>query len=240
VIEVALGRRLDDASGSFDRAQRLGDLALQCFGAPIRSVRVRVHRNRSTLVSWKHERGRLHLGVHEALLHHPDDVLAVAKHRDEAALARLRAVPRMEEVPKSLEAEGHVHDLSALAATERARPALRDLGDLAVGWGRWPTRAPRKSLRLGSCQAGPPPVVRIHPVLDHRDVPAWFVGFVLYHELLHVRFPPLQQGRRRVVHPRSFRMAERQHPHYAEATAWERRHVRALLDRTAARVRGAR
>jgi len=77
-------------------------------------------------------------------------------------------------------------------------------------------------------------VIRIHPVLDHPEVPAWFVAFVLFHEMLHVAIPPEAGTKRRRVHTRRFRAAERAHPDYARAMAWEKTHVRHLIQRVAA------
>jgi len=233
--DVVLCRGLADASGSFDRALALAERAAKALQQP--SIRIRVHRNRRTLIRWRVLRDAYEIGVHHAFLPHPDDVMAVVLHRDDAAWSRLRALPRGDEGP-ALATEGHAHDLQALLGP--AQDAIRwpegPPDDLVLGWGRWPTQPPRRNLRLGSCAAGPPPVVRLHPVLDHPDVPDFFVGFVLFHELLHVRFPPLVEGRRRVVHPRSFRVAEQRHPDHGRATAWEVRHVSDLLARARAHV----
>lgn len=74
-------------------------------------------------------------------------------------------------------------------------------------------------------------MIRIHPVLDHPDVPDWFVAFVLFHEMLHIAIPPEEGGKRRRVHTPRFRAAERQHPDYGRATAWEQQNIRALIAR---------
>lgn len=233
--EVVLCRGLPDASACWDLAQGLAEQASVRLGKP--RVRIRVHRNRRTLIRWRVRPDVYEIGVHHAFLPHPDDVLAVVRDRDDGAWQRLQALPRGDDTP-TLATAGHAHDLEALLApaTEAIHWPSGPPEPLVVGWGRWPTRPPRRNLRLGSCAAGPPPLVRIHPVLDHEDVPHWFVGFVLFHELLHLRFPPVVEGRRRVVHPRSFRAAEQRHPDYRRATRWEREQVGVLLARARARV----
>jgi len=235
-VEVRLPRSLPEARRAYDLADALGRLALERFPR-FDGVRVRVHRNRSTLIRWRQRGDVMELAVHEAFLPHPTDVLAVVGDRCPAAWERLQALPRAVTPPR-LRAEGSVHHLMPLWEEEVARvQAVAPFdADPLVGWGRWPGRPPKRSLRLGSCQPGPPEVVRVHPVLDHRSVPDWFVGFVLYHELLHLRFPPITRGRRRIVHPRSFRQAERRHPRFAEAEAWESEQIGALLRRARARV----
>jgi hypothetical protein len=105
---------------------------------------------------------------------------------------------------------------------------------IPIGWGRWPTRFPRHSLRLGSCTTGDAPVIRIHPVLDHASVPAWFVGFIVFHELLHVVHPPHPGETRRNIHTPAFRRAEAKHPDWGRAEQWEKRNIRALIVRTRA------
>lgn len=234
MIEVKLPSTVPEAAKLWDLAHDLGAAALARW-PKLGGARVRVHHNRHNLITWSQRQSKLRLGVHAAFLPHPHDVLAVVADRDPAAWQRLLALPREARAP-TLTTTGHVHDLAELLAAERGRPDVRTVAEVAVGWGRWPARPPRRSLRLGSCQQGPPRVIRIHPCLDHREVPDWFVGFVLFHELLHLRFPPLTEGRRRVVHPRSFRMAERRHPRWADAEAWEAAHVTTLLQRVRRRV----
>ena len=232
-IEVRLPASLADARRAYDLAHALGEQALAAWPhLGTTEVTVRVHTNRSTLLSWRRTARTLALSLHEAFLPYPDDVLAMVDRRDPAAWARLQALPRAATPPR-LTTAGAVHDLAPLWQEEvsRVKAVAPFTTEALVGWGRWPGRAPRRSLRLGSCQAGPPEVVRIHPVLDHASVPDWVVGFVLYHELLHLRFPPIQQGRRRIVHPKSFRQAERRHPRFHDAEAWERDSITGLLGR---------
>jgi hypothetical protein len=223
--DIVLPRDLPDGRAAWDAARALADQAAVAHPTAV-GVRVKVHRNRRTLISWRHTAGWYELRVHYAFLDHPADVLAVATQRDAGAWHRLRALPR-EGREVQLQAAGHVHDLDALYAIEAARIPYPE--PVTLRWGRWPNTPPRGSLRLGSCQGGPPATIRIHPVLDHSDVPDWFVSFVVYHELLHLRHPPMQQGSRRLVHPRSFRQAERRHPRYDEATVWEKQAIHGLL-----------
>ena len=233
---MKLGRSLVDARKAYDLAESLGRAALAHWPRFDRA-RIKVHSNRHTLMRWRDQGDLVELSVHEAFLPHPTDVLATVD-REPLAWERLQKVPRHVKPPK-LRTKGAVHDLRPLfeAEVQRVQSVSPFEHEAHVGWGRWPGRPPARSLRLGSCIGGPPQVVRIHPVLDHDTVPDWFVGFVLYHELLHLRFPPVRQGRRRIVHPKSFLQAERRHPRYAEATAWERAEVKVLLARVRARFR---
>ena len=54
-------------------------------------------------------------------------------------------------------------------------------------------------------------------VLDRIDTPKLAVEYVLFHEMLHLRFPAEHKGARRRVHTRDFKDAERQFEGLAEA-----------------------
>lgn len=53
--------------------------------------------------------------------------------------------------------------------------------------------------------------------LDSPAVPRYVVEYIVYHEMLHIRFPVERQGQRRVVHSREFWEAEKQFPQYEMA-----------------------
>jgi len=141
-------------------------------------------------------------------------------------LRRVKAPP--------LRSRGLHHDLAALAELERVEH-FPEMLPIPIGWGRREPRQRRSlcSIRLGTYEANGPdgPSVRIHPRLDDPRVPAWFIGFVIFHELLHhalgVHMSP--RGDRRELHPFAFRDAEADHPRYAAALAWEDANIMALL-----------
>ena len=60
-------------------------------------------------------------------------------------------------------------------------------------------------------------------------MPEWFVGFVVFHELLHHRLGVSVRGGRRVIHSREFRTLEASHPRYQDAQQWERTVLPELL-----------
>lgn len=234
-LRVSLRGSLPSPSTAWDAGAALGRVLLAQPG--VEACDLTVNANRRQVLSWARRGGQLRLSVHWALLEHHDDLVHLLTRGDRSAWARLRRrIPQQPVTGEVGPSRGRVHDLHRLLATERER-LPRDPGELHLEWGRWPTIPPRRSLRLGSCDNASPPRIRIHPVLDHVDVPAWFVGFVLFHELLHVVFPPIDRGLRREVHPASFRAAERRHPHYAAALRWERERIHDLLARTRRQVR---
>lgn len=228
-LRVSLRGGLPSPSTAWDAGAELARVLLAQPG--VDACDITVNANRRQVISWARRGGQLRLSVHWALLEHHEDLVHLLTRGDRTAWARLRRrLPEHGAVGDLGPVEGSTHDLQRLLAVERER-LPRDAGEVRLGWGRWPTTPPRRSLRLGSCDTGSPPQIRIHPVLDHPTVPAWFVGFVLFHELLHVVFPPIDRGLRREVHPASFRAAERRHPHHAAAVRWERERVQELLER---------
>ncbi|TAN21510.1 MAG: M48 family peptidase [Acidobacteria bacterium] len=59
--------------------------------------------------------------------------------------------------------------------------------------------------------------ILISRVFDSPRVPRFVLEYVLYHEMLHLRFPVKMRGSRRCVHSAEFRTEERRFPGWAEA-----------------------
>jgi len=103
-----------------------------------------------------------------------------------------------------------------------------------ITWGqRGATRRRQRSIRFGSYSADDN-LIRIHPCLDRDFVPAYFVRFIVFHEMLHAHLgiEDTPSGRRR-IHSPEFKRIEQSHPDYHRAVAWEEasRNVRRLLRR---------
>lgn len=142
--------------------------------------------------------------------------------------SQLASLPRS--VPSQLCTRGLVHDLGPMLEPVLAEHVaeLRD-SPPAVTWGPRRRSRSRRSLHLGSFDPETR-VIRIHPVLDHRSVPEFFVRFVLFHELLHAVIPPgVRPGSRH--HPRAFRLRERAHPDYIAVMRFEEQHLSAWIRR---------
>jgi hypothetical protein len=60
----------------------------------------------------------------------------------------------------------------------------------------------------------------ISKTLDSADVPEWFVEFILYHEMLHIKHPARLIKGRRFYHTKAFRAEEQRFPFYTEAQEW--------------------
>ena len=153
---------------------------------------------------------------------------AATRRLDAFIAARLEGLePRP--TPPARAAPGGCHDLDALGAQVRCDPGLTDLRRWpALTWARRGPR-PRRSLQLGLF-VPETHTIRIHPVLDRADVPAWFVRAILFHELLHAAMPPrLDANGRWRKHDAAFRARERAYCDHARAEAWLAANIDRLL-----------
>ena len=91
----------------------------------------------------------------------------------------------------------------------------------AITWGRRPGPGRRRSIRFGSFSVEEN-LIRIHPFLDSEHVPAFFVRYIVYHEMLHAHLgiEESETGRRR-IHTAEFKRIERTYPDFARAEAWQ-------------------
>lgn len=231
LVEVRLRGRPPAPTAAYDAACALGSKLLAQHR--LSRVQVVVNCNRSKVLAWRFHPQAV-VSVHWALVPFPDEVMAAIARTPGSWEALRERLPTPE--PPPTRSQGDLYDLEAVLADQRARH-LPQAPELVITWGQWPRVAPRRSLRLGSCA---PPLVRIHPVLDHASVPDWFVGFVVFHEMLHAVHVPRTENGRRKVHPPEFRRAEAMHPDWGRAEQWERANVVRLIRRCAAHVRARR
>jgi hypothetical protein len=109
--------------------------------------------------------------------------------------------------------------LASLAA-EVHRTYFYKYPPLPVRWGQQITRKKRRSIRLGSYNHLTTEI-RIHPLLNASDVPAFFIQSVIFHEYLHHVLG--------AAHNRRFHKEERKFRYYRESKEWIRRHLWLLL-----------
>lgn len=73
-------------------------------------------------------------------------------------------------------------------------------------------------------------IIRIHPMLDQDNVPAFFLDYIIYHEMVHIAVPSqVQDSGRLHHHTEDFYALERSYPRYVEARAWEQRWLPRLI-----------
>jgi len=130
----------------------------------------------------------------------------------------------------SIRTQGRFHDLAAVYA-EVNRAHFGGKVDAPITWGRMAASTRRRSIQFGSYTHGQR-VIRIHPLLDQEFVPAYFVRYIVFHEMLHAVMGIGEDDRgRRSIHSPEFRRREKAYPDYERAKAWadDKAHFRQLL-----------
>jgi len=212
-------------------------------------VRLTVHDNRSTMVSFRRLGGALHYRVHHMFLEAPPEVVRAlaafaagplrgvgpgrgGTRRREAgahidAFVRARrdriGTPRV----GTLQPLGRAHDLQAIYDRLNAEEFGGAI-DARIGWGAVRTGRRRRTVKTG-VYLHDARVIRIHPTLDRPEVPEFYVAAVVFHEMLHQAVPVREVGTRRVVHGREFRARERAYRDHERSRAWEAHHLGLLL-----------
>ncbi len=124
--------------------------------------------------------------------------------------------------------KGRIHDLRDIF-DDLNRRYFGDSIEARITWGQRARRPKRRnSIKMGSYSVEDR-LIRIHRSLDRPFVPRFFVEWVVFHEMLHqVHDIKVVNGRRR-FHSKEFLRDEATFEHYAEARAWERANLDALL-----------
>ena len=123
-------------------------------------------------------------------------------------------------------ARGRAYDLEKMFARLNRRYFDGALPQPTLTWSQKRTRT-----ILGHHDGAHETIV-ISKTLDSEDVPEWFVEFILYHEMLHIKHPARLINGRRFYHTKAFRAEEQRFPFYHEAQEW--------LDRIARQRRSLR
>lgn len=233
---LAKGPQIFIHEGARQALERRLELA---FGGP---VQLGVTDNRRRMVTQTRSRGRLRVRLHMMFLGAEDRVksalVAYVVHADPDAsrvvgefidqnLHRIRASRK---APGQLRSAGQVHDLERVLHDVNQRYFAGTVADVLITWGRKTRATERKrtSIKLGSYSATER-LIRIHPVLDQRWVPRYFVQYIVYHELLHHLVPETRVAGRTLLHPPEFLRREREFQQFSRVLTWEQKHIDRLL-----------
>jgi hypothetical protein len=226
--------RASNLSAAGQLADELSDLLAE-------RVRLTVHDNRSTMVSFRRGPGEIHYRVHHMFLEAPHEVItalaafagprrgAAARRREagskiDAFVKRNRARIAMPRADRLL-AQGRVHDLQGIF--DRLNAEYFDASiEARIGWGPVRPGRRRRTVKTG-VYVQDARIIRIHPTLDRPQVPEFYVAAVVFHEMLHQAVPAREVNGRRIVHGAEFRRRERAYPDHARA--WEDRNLTLLL-----------
>lgn len=221
-------------------ANRLADTLADLLAEP---VRLTVHDNRSTMVSFRRNTGEVHYRVHHMFLDAPGEVVhalaafagstRVGNARRREAGTRIDAFVRRNRaciavpVADQLVSRGRVHDLQAIYDRLNAEHFEGRI-EARIGWGPVRGGRRRRTVKTG-VYVQDARLIRIHPTLDRPEVPEFYVAAVVFHEMLHQAVPAREVRGRRIVHGPEFRQRERAYPGYVRAKAWEEKNLPLLL-----------
>lgn len=207
-------------------------------------VSLAIHDNTHTMISFERRRGEYRVRLHHMFLAAPDSVVAALgqylRGGDAASSAVLdrfiqqnrvfirRVSPAALRARVPIEPDGDVHQLQEIF-DELNRRFFRGQVKASITYARVPrVTKPRSSIKLGS-YSSESKVIRIHPALDQRWVPAYFVEWVVFHEMLHHLNPAVVRNGKRYVHTAEFNARERRFPLFHRARRWEQRNLEYLL-----------
>jgi hypothetical protein len=107
--------------------------------------------------------------------------------------------------------EGACYNLDEIFERLNARYFDGLMGRPQLGWSRGSSRR-----MLGHFDPSHNAIV-ISRIFDRVETPLLALEYVMFHEMLHLRFPVDHSGTRRCVHTREFKEAEKQFPQFKEA-----------------------
>jgi len=207
------------------------------FAAP---VVLSITDNRHSIITHRVQKGMLNARIHHMFLDAPGGVIdALVRYvtrgdRDASAILGdfiddngFRLARRKRGAP--LVTKGRHHDLLSLFGKTNERYFDGSMNAL-ITWGkRGTSHSPeRKTIKLGSYSAVDR-LIRVHPALDQKWVPRYFVAYIVYHEMLHHVIPGSRGLGRVNLHPPEFKVREREFRYFQRSLDWERKHVARLL-----------
>ncbi len=111
-------------------------------------------------------------------------------------------------------ANGEIYDLERIFAKLNRRYFAGEIEKPVLTWSRRRARS-----ILGHHDAAHD-TITISKILDSREVPEWFVEYIVFHEMLHIKHPARIVNGRRYYHTNAFRAEEQSFPRYQHAQEW--------------------
>jgi len=128
-----------------------------------------------------------------------------------AVRQRADAVRRERGRKRLLPPRGRCYDLDEIFRNLNARYFDGEMAPVRIGW------SPHRSRSILGHYDSAHGTITVSRWFDSPAVPRYLVEYLVFHEMLHIRFPVERNGHRRVVHSRPFREAEKNFPHYEKA-----------------------
>ena len=117
-------------------------------------------------------------------------------------------------------AQGKAYDLDKLFARLNRRYFEGEMEKPVLTWSK------RRARSILGHHDAVHKTITISKILDSRDVPEWFVEYIVYHEMLHIKHPARVINGRRYYHTAAFRSEEQRFSRYQASQEWLDRVVR--------------
>jgi len=197
-------------------------------------VEISLTRNRSVVLSIQRRHGKVSVRMHQVFLRADRRVIrAVADliKKKSSRLAKsiindyIRTRSRFMQSKKRTRAlilnpKGKIYDLEEILHGLAQKYELPSRG-VKITWGSSRIRKGQQSIRLGSFYQDEK-LIRVHPRLDHEEVPKYFVEYIVFHELLHAAVPPQDKRGRRNFHSAQYHENEEKFEDYQAARKYEK------------------
>jgi len=181
--------------------------------------------------------GRIYVRLSDIFRDAPDNVQRALAYILVAKLLRRRTPQMHERVYRAYATSPHVLRAADLARRQRGRKVVSTARGDYHNLDRLFTRinrryfddelqkptltwSQRRTRRILGHHDPVHDTIVISKTLDAADVPEWFVEYILFHEMLHIKHPARLVNGRRMYHTRAFRAEEQRYPLYQEAQAW--------------------
>jgi hypothetical protein len=200
-------------------------LSLEAVFYPYKSV--------SNTISWSGK--HLFIRVSDKLRSAPPYIIEIAAHillsklykkRPERRLRQVynaycdNLIPQKTNPPRDYKSEGNYFDLRKRFDYLNNIYFQSGLRVKNIGWSK------RISLtRLGFYDRKRDLLV-ISSVFDERSIPSEVVDYLIFHEMLHIKYPVITRNGRRIIHSRKFRAVEKEFPDFPKIQKWMEKYLR--------------
>jgi hypothetical protein len=181
--------------------------------------------------------GRVYVRLSDIFRDAPDNVQRALAYILVAKLLRRRTPQMHERVYRAYATSAHILRAADLARRQRGRKVVSTARGVCHNLERLFARinrryfddalakptltwSQRRTRRILGHHDPVHDTIVISKTLDAADVPEWFVEYILFHEMLHIKHPARLVNGRRMYHTRAFRAEEQRYPLYQEAQAW--------------------
>lgn len=197
-----------------------------------------INDNRSTVLNvLKHEPEYIKVSVHKMFLKAPIKVkralgsyIKDPKTKDEGVHSTLNSFiqKKIDSIDYShrvrtlkLDSKGKVYDLRRVF-TYLNRQYFNSTLDMSISWfGRGHKKGTNCHTLGYYCNSMN--LIKIHRALDKRSIPAFYLYFVVYHEMVHSLVPGRINSRGQwIIHGPEFKRKEKKFVKYKQATEWEK------------------